>query len=237
MPKSLAYLTDMNGQVIRRDETRTSSPGQMAPHEIFYRFAGRQTGMVGNNGTMEVTYEQSVKDRSAAGPTISDSNAGLFRGGTNSGTVGYADFAQSIGGFNSYAQASATGSYTVRAGDTLASIAAQLYGDANLWYRLAEANGLSSQASLIEGQTLVLPTGVTRSKHNAGTFKPYDAAEATGDLNPTTPKPPKKAKCGGFGQLILTAIAIAVAVLIAGPGAPLLAQIGAAVAGSVVSQG
>ncbi|MGC1470764.1 MAG: hypothetical protein WA793_15415, partial [Sphingorhabdus sp.] len=42
---------------------------------------------------------------------------------------------------------------------------------------------------------------------------------------------------GGFGQLILTAIAIAVAVLIAGPGAPLLAQIGAAVAGSVVSQG
>ena len=106
---------------------------------------------------MEVGYDQSVKDRSAARPDISATNAGLFRNGTSSGTMGYADFAQSIEGFNSYAQAGSTGSYTVRAGDTLAGIAAQLWGDANLWYRLAEANGLSAQAGLIEGSSLILP--------------------------------------------------------------------------------
>ncbi|MCC6480081.1 MAG: hypothetical protein IT552_12850 [Sphingomonadaceae bacterium] len=44
---------------------------------------------------MEVGYDQSVKDRSAARPDISATNAGLFRNGTSSGTMGYADFAQS----------------------------------------------------------------------------------------------------------------------------------------------
>lgn len=237
VPKSIAYTNDINGQVIRRDETRISSPGQMAPHELFYRFAGKQTGMVGNDGTNEVAYDQSVRERSAASPEITSTNAGLFRNGTNSGTAGYADFAQSIEGFNSYQQASATGSYTARAGDTLASVAASLWGDANLWYRLAEANGLSGSSALIEGQRLILPAGVTKNSHNASTFQPYDPSEVMGNTQPTTPKPPKKAKCGAFGQLLLTAIAIAVAVLIAGPGAPLLAQVGAAMAGSVVSQG
>ncbi|MEQ1552377.1 LysM domain-containing protein, partial [Sphingorhabdus sp.] len=162
------------------------------------------------------------------------------RGGTNSGTVGYADFAQSIEGFNSYAQASATGSYTVRAGDTLASIAAQLYGDANLWYRLAEANGLSAQAGLIEGSTLILPQGVAKNSHNAGTFQPYDPSEVMGETQPTTPKPPKKAKCGLLGQMLLLVIAQAVTMIATIALAPVLgpvAPVAGAAIGSAVSQG
>jgi nucleoid-associated protein YgaU len=45
--------------------------------------------------------------------------------------------------------------YTVRSGDTLQGIAAALYGDGNLWYRLAEANGLSGNTALSEGQSLL----------------------------------------------------------------------------------
>jgi hypothetical protein len=175
-------------------------------------------GMVGNNGTNDVTYEASIRERSAASPAIDSGNAGLFRNGTSTGSIGYADFSQSIDPYNSGYQGPSTGSgsagYVVRSGDTLQSIAAGLYGDANLWYRLAEANGLSAGSSLSEGQSLMLPAGVTKSTHNAGTFMPYDASEAMGDTLPTTPKPPKTPKCGAFGQVLQAVVSAAVTALV-----------------------
>lgn len=208
IPKTVAYTLDEAGQIIRRDESRNSAPSQGAPHEVFYRFAGRQIGMTGNNGTADINYTKSVEERSAARPEPTSTDAGLFRNGTRTTPGTYNDFSLSYDPYNSGYQGSAGGGYTVRTGDTLASIAAGLWGDANLWYKLAEANGLSGQASLIEGQTLNLPTGVSRSSHNASTFKPYDPTDAIGDLSPTTPKPPKKPKCGGFGMILVAAIAI-----------------------------
>jgi YD repeat-containing protein len=217
IPKTLTYALDANGQIIRRDEARTSPPNgvdpNQAPHELYYRFAGKEMGMVGNDGTGDMDYEASVTARLASAPT--GSNAGIYRGGWSSGRA-YADFSQSIERYNANAQGSSGGSYTVRAGDTLQGIAAALWGDANLWYRLAEANGLSAQSALSEGQMLTLPAGVTKSTHNASTFQPYDASEALGDTLPTTPKPPKKPKCNVLGALILVAIAIAVTVVTAG---------------------
>ena len=74
----------------------------------------------------------------------------------------------------------------MRSGDTLQSIAQGLYGDGALWYKLAEANGMAGPVGLIEGQRLVLPTGVVKTVHNAGTLNPYDPAETIGDLVPDT---------------------------------------------------
>lgn len=105
-------------------------------------------------------------------------------------------------------------SYTVRSGETLSSIAASLWGDASLWYKLAQANGVTADASLVSGQVLTVPAGVMRSGNSASTFRPYDAAEAMGDLSPTTPtkpKPPKKKGCGIIGQILLVAVAVAIA--------------------------
>ncbi len=61
------------------------------------------------------------------------------------------------------------GAYTVQSGDTLESIALQLYGDSSLWYVLADANGISdrnatadNQGPLRAGQRLILPP-ITRA--------------------------------------------------------------------------
>jgi hypothetical protein len=93
---------------------------------------------------------------------------------------------------------------------------------------------------LVEGQTLVLPTGVLNAKNNAGTFKPYNAGEAIGDLSPSTPQPPKKPKCGVFGQILLAVIAIAVTAITAGAATaalgPVLGGAASAATGSIVSQ-
>ncbi len=47
--------------------------------------------------------------------------------------------------------------YVVQPGDTLASIAAEQYGDASLDDFLAEANGITDPESLAVGQELVIP--------------------------------------------------------------------------------
>lgn len=224
IPKTLSYSNDALGQIVRRDESRNSQPYGPAPHEIFYRFGGRQVGMIGNNGTAAASYHESVKERSQATAPVTSSNAGIFRGGINIGGS-VADFSQSLDAITSYEQGSAGSSYSVNSGDTLQSIALGVYGDANLWYKIAEANGLSANAALIEGQNLILPAGISRSSHNANSFSPYNASEAIGDTSPTNAKPPKKPKCGLFAQILSTVVALAANYFL-GP-----------IGGNIVSQG
>jgi LysM domain len=204
-PRNVYYKTDLSGQVYKRDEVDTNAAGD--PHEIWYRFGGKEMGYIGNNGTSDVSFAQSIAARTAAPPT---GTPGAFRNGSTGG-ASYGLFDSSLDKINSFSQGSGAGGYTARAGESLQSIAASLWGDSSLWYKLAEANGLSGAASLREGQILRLPAGVIKNTHNASTFSPYDPGEAIGDTSPTTPKPPKKNKCGAMGQILLTVIAIVVA--------------------------
>ncbi len=215
--REVTFTNDLFGQVLRRDET---GPSSGSPHEVWYRFGGRQMGYVGNNGTLDTDYGQSIAARTAAPGT------GAFRGGANYATW-HADFDQSIAPITSYAQGGGGGSYTVQAGDTLSGIAQLLWGDGALWYRLAQANGLSGASALATGQVLSVPAGVSKSTHNAGTFEPYDAARIIGDTSPGVAAAPqaKRNKCGAFGTILM--IAVAVAVTIASSGA-LLALSGSA---------
>jgi YD repeat-containing protein len=210
--QTVKFTNDENGQIIRRDETSiANSTG--APHEVWYRFGGRQLGYVGNNGTSDVSTEKSIQERTSP---VSSAPPGVFRNGATIGSS-YADFAQSYDPLNSYSQGAGGGSYTVNKGDTLQSIAQSVYGDANLWYKIAQQNGISGNVPLSEGMRINLPTGVVRSAHNSGTVSPYNPGEAIGDLTPTTTAPPKKGKkCGVLGAIVLAVVAIAVTVVTAG---------------------
>jgi len=179
-------------------------------------------------------YAASIADRAAQPGT------GPFRNGAATGTP-VAEFG-SFEAINSYGQGSAGGTYTVRAGDTLASVALAAFGDANLWYLIAAANGLNGEAPLVEGQILTIPAGVVRSTNNASTFRPYDPARIIGDVlpndvapSPTTPQPQaarRRNRCGVFGAILLTVVAVAVTALTAGAAvAALSPSIGSITAG------
>ena len=45
----------------------------------------------------------------------------------------------------------------MQAGETLETIALQVYGDAGLWYKIAEANGLLAGGALVEGSVDLAP--------------------------------------------------------------------------------
>ena len=61
---------------------------------------------------------------------------------TPGGTSGKADFSDVNAGASSEAPATPTGgqTYTVKSGDSLSKIAKQIYGDANKWHRIYDAN-------------------------------------------------------------------------------------------------
>ena len=217
--RSVSFKLNGEGQIVRRDEQDNNwSNGD--PHEIWYRFNGRQLGYVGNNGTSDVSVATSIAERQQTTP----GTPGAFRNGATYGSS-YADFTSSYDPINSYSQGSAGGTYTVNAGDTLQGIALAMWGDASLWYRIADANGISGATALTEGRTLTLPGGVVKTSYNATGFKPYNPAEAIGDVTPSTPQPtqPKKNKCGVLGVVLLAVIAIAVTVVTAGAAAAALA--------------
>ena len=69
------------------------------------------------------------------------------------------DFSDVQGGSSSSAPPPATKTYTVKAGDSLSKIAKQLYGDANKWRTIYQANrDLIKNPDLIHpGQVLTIP--------------------------------------------------------------------------------
>jgi len=101
-----------------------------------------------------------------------------------------------------------------QSGDTLRTVAQRVFGDATLWYLIAEENGLSDpDAQLTEGSSLRIPNEVVLLSNTASSFKPFDVSDAIGDTTPTQAMPPvsKKKGCGIIGQIIVAIVVIVVA--------------------------
>ncbi|MGN8064570.1 LysM peptidoglycan-binding domain-containing protein [Ralstonia sp. 22111] len=114
---------------------------------------------------------------------------------------------------NSY-PAAATGQYPVKSGDTLQSIAQAAYGDSQLWYQIAQANGLSGNSDLRVGQIINIPTRVGGTHNTANTFAPYDPSKVEGSTSPNLPAPAGDGgdDCGALG-IIITIIVVVVTVI------------------------
>ena len=96
-----------------------------------------------SNGSTTTTYYESVNENQLGSvDTAGTINVLSTSGGFANGSAG-------------------TQSYTVQAGDTLQSLAQEIYGDSNYYYILAQANGLSPTASLSAGMMLKIPQVTT----------------------------------------------------------------------------
>lgn len=79
--------------------------------------------------------------------------------------------------------------YTVKAGDTLPSIATAVYGNWQMWTQIAQLNSLRDPSSLTVGQVLQMPPiSGTNSGNNSGgggAVTPLGPQGTTGAFNPT----------------------------------------------------
>jgi len=171
---------------------------QAGPDEFWYRFGGKGLAYVGNNNTITTDYVASITNRTTA------QGSGMYMNGAASPTS-VNDTDQGYDPINSFDSGSveSTDGYSVQAGDTLQGIAAQLWGDSALWYKLAEANGLVGDEALIEGTTLTVPPGVIRNTYNASTFTPYDPNDILGNVAPKQKHPGHGPGCGIMGQIMI----------------------------------
>ncbi|MGT0244769.1 LysM peptidoglycan-binding domain-containing protein [Burkholderia pyrrocinia] len=234
--RAFSYWTDLRGQVQRRDElvgvsiapdgAITGAQGDRK-HNYYY-LNGHRVGNVGNDGVEKVDYVQELAGKLGKG------KESQYRVTT---PVSVADFDENYMRIDGTYPGASPGTWTVREGETLKSIASALWGDETLWYVLADANGLKSTDELKAGQTLTVPNKVTNVHNTASTFKPYDPGQAIGDTQPTLPDPPpppsRGGGCGGFLPVIAIVVAVVATVFTAGA---LAAPAGASL-GTIMSTG
>jgi hypothetical protein len=123
-----------------------------------------------------------------------------------------------------------------REGETLRMIAQRSFGDANLWYLIADENGLSDpDAAIPAGRILRMPTTVVSLSNTSNSFKPFNPADAIGNTVPTqAPVPmPNAGGCGMIGTIIVLIVLIIVTVLSAGTAAGATGPTGAALVGGM----
>ena len=119
------------------------------------------------------------------------------------------------------------GSYTLQTGDTLESIALQVYGDSSLWYLLADANGVTDRnthvgekgGQLHPGQRLNIPPAAGMH-HTNNTHKVISSSDWLGNTNATTPlpptPPPPKNHTSFWKSIVIGVVMAVVTVLTAG---------------------
>jgi LysM repeat protein len=228
--KTIAYVSDAGGQVVLRSQTAAGSA--VSPRQFSFAFNGLRIGEIGNNGSDNTDYANTIT------ANATPAGSGPFRGGAATGT-GFADFDANYTAINTASGSEgADGSYVVRQGDTLAGIAQALWGDAALWYVLANANGITGEASsanaLAPGRQLTIPAQVSNIHNSATTFKPYDPLRALGDIQPGAPQPAARKKgCGAFGAILSVFISLVVTWALPGVGSVLGKVIGKAIGGAI----
>ncbi|WP_394540513.1 hypothetical protein PRJ39_07995 [Lysobacter enzymogenes] len=148
----------------------------------------------------------------AGGQQLAELKQGQAVSGPNQ-PLYYTDQIVSLGGLGNY-EAGAGNQIAAIPGETLLMLAQRVYGDGQLWYVIAEANGLGDpNQELAEGLLLTVPS-VKVSRNSAETFKPYSPGEAIGSTTPSLPfiPPPPKEGCGAFAKVLMVAIAVAVSI-------------------------
>ncbi len=199
-----SFVNDANGHILRKNQQ------------------GNLLNQLVVNGQVMGTYGVGTDPSS---PTNSDGNPNYTTQGNFD--LGYQPVT------NSYPAAS-TGQYPVKSGDTLQSIAQAAYGDSQLWYQIAQANGLSGNTDLRVGQIINIPTRVGGTHNTANTFAPYDPSKVEGSTSPNLPAPSSDdgGGCGVIGQVIMIVVAVVVTIYTAGAAAGAFGAVATGTAGT-----
>ncbi|HEV7318820.1 MAG TPA: DUF3990 domain-containing protein [Ensifer sp.] len=262
-PSDSASTYDVNGNLIKVSETHwpEDNPKATAPLANLERFFSNDTnGIILKKEQEGNVLKQLVVNNNVVtsyGKGVDSDKPYDEKGKTN--YVAQGEFGLTFKAINSRSAAGST-NYTIRDGDTLSSIALNVWGDASLWWKIADANGLAATGpndGLTKGHTVTLPGQVGGVHNNAETFKPYDPSEVVGDTTPNMPAPPPTGKggCGIIGKIIMIVVAVVVTFFTLGAGTPgvmaaiqagataafsgtagALAMAGAAAVGSIASQ-
>lgn len=229
--RTISYVNNAQGQVLTRSELGAYVNGSPV-FQSYYYVNGRRVGESGNQPSAStIVYADALQvDRSTQGDKY-----------TNIKPI-TSNFDQNYQPVNESYPAFVGSTHIVVAGETLESIALTTWGDAKMWYLIAEANNiLDKSAKLVEGVALVIPNKVTNVHNSSLTYKVYNAGEALGDISPTlppapTPPPPTGGGgCGVMGAVLMAVVAIAATVFTMGALGPAMVGLMGPLAGTLAT--
>ncbi|WP_273047935.1 hypothetical protein, partial [Pseudoalteromonas sp.] len=110
--------------------------------------------------------------------------------------------------------------HQVQGGDTLKGIAKLYYGSEDLWYVIADLNGLGAGSELLEGVMLDIPARANNFNSHDN-FKPMNLGEIVGNTDPSLPyiPPPPEAGCNAVASIVMIAVAVVATIATAGAAA------------------
>jgi len=125
---------------------------------------------------------------------------------------------------------------TVIDGDTLQSIAARVYGNANLWFVLADANGLDGSQQLKAGTKLLVPNTIKNGRLDSNAHVVYNQSAIVGSNLPNLKAKPQSSGCGSiFAIIIIVIIAIVAAIITDGASLAVTSEMTAAEVAATVA--
>jgi YD repeat-containing protein len=198
----MSSFTKTQGTGDEREERRTfiyNSDGQILSRDIFDKTQ--------SSGQYDTEYHY------ANGEAVA--HTGQNEEGTKESKLGVDSYSQ-VKHLGDEFPSGTLSSFTATGGETLQQVAGMLLGNSNLWFVLAEANGLQAGASLNAGQTISIPNSVETGKIDADSHKVYSESEIIGNTMPNVRQEKKKKKCGSFLAIIITVVVIAVAAALTG---------------------
>ena len=221
-PASTYSTYDVNGNRIAVEESKNDGSAIQSRHffysadgQLMRKYGGEQDKLLSNVTSKTVT--ATGFERKGAISNYHFSNGNYLGELDSDGNIFFKE--QHFTAPDQYDNSS-TERYTVRAGDTLQSIALLYYGSSDYWYIIASANGLSDDIPLQESTTLDIPARAN-TENRSDSFKPMELAQIIGDTTPTLPyvPAPSDAGCGAVGTIIMVAVAVALTVVTAGAAA------------------
>jgi YD repeat-containing protein len=225
-----SFKLNAEGTVLREDSIEYFQAADAVPgrYDINHRYtqnivaAGKTWGTLSNDDLQD-SFEVKPIGTIADGP--SDWTARTT-----------ADFDQNFVAINSGTGTGLRASYTVRGGETLQAIAQKLFGDASLWWKIADANGMVGGAAVADGQVLAIPENISGSAYNNADTVRTRLTRSTSLLD-LAAAPGNIVRKSGFGITLNMAIIIAftaiVGIMTAGVGVAL----GAALAAGTIGLG
>ncbi|MEM9103284.1 MAG: LysM peptidoglycan-binding domain-containing protein [Pseudomonadota bacterium] len=209
MTKTLDYSYDSTGKLIAEIDTDIDSDQTQVINISWYTYDASNNLVVQYTG-------QNLSDPFQHTDRIETFQDYFYHQGQIIGSIGSLEAARFDFNIDPKQKGSANNSeYIVRQGDTLRSIAFQLYGNAKLWYVIANANGLSSADNLQVGIKLMIPP-VLNYQNSADTFNAYSPAALAGSqqspILQATPleQPPSQDACQRDAPALAAAIISAV---------------------------
>lgn len=224
-PGTTTNAYDVNGNLVAITDSTLGSNNRTIVNDI-----NGQALLVNQAGNVQRTVVVNGEVLGRYGVGINAATPRDSAGNPNFAALAEFDFTYQAVGSN-YPSATPS-SYRVNAGETLQTIAQEVYGDRELWFQIAQANGLASTRDLKVGQTLTIPNRVGTMHNNTTSYRAYDQAKIVGDTTPNLPVPQNDGGggCGGLVTVIIVIIAVVVTIYTAGAAASSMSSMAASTA-------